>query len=149
MQSNVNNKSPVPVTAATVTMTAETVIVVVAASPLAVAVPVRHETVVPDDHDVVAQSTDARLAVGVALMDAKAKPLRVEVVPPDVGALAAPTRELSTGAEKVGKNQIILVQNCYLGAMCVIAGIFRKQICGPYRRMRRSQGQGCPTRPRQ
>ena len=95
MPSKVNNDRPVP-------ETAETVIVVVAASPLAVAEPVRHETVVPDDHDVVAQSTDARLAVGVALMDAKAKPLRVEVVPPDVGALAAPTRELSTGAEKVG-----------------------------------------------
>ena len=53
-----------------------------------------------DDHDVVAQSTDARLAVGVASMDAKARPLRFVVVSPEVGALVTPTRELSTGAEK-------------------------------------------------
>ena len=94
MPSNVNNDRPVPVTNATVA------IIVVAANPLVVAEPVRHEAVVPDDHDVVAQSTDARLAVGVASMGAKVWPLRVAVVPPEVGALAAPTRELSTGAEK-------------------------------------------------
>ena len=92
LPSNVNNNRPVP-------ETVETVIIVVAASPLAVAGPVRHETVVPDDHDVVAQSTDARLAVGVALMDAKARPPSVAVVPPEGAALPAPTgRWLTVGA---------------------------------------------------
>ena len=58
-----------------------------AATRLAVAGDTRHFTVVPLVHDDVAQSTDARLAVGVRLVGAKTRPLSVAVRPPDKGEL--------------------------------------------------------------
>ena len=49
--------------------------------------------------DEVAQSTEASMAVGVASMEAKARPLSVAVKPPEEGAFATPMpTELTTGA---------------------------------------------------
>ncbi len=61
------------------------------AAPVSVADDNRHLTVVPLVHDDVAQSTEASVAVGVALMEAKARPLSVAVRPPEEGALPDPT----------------------------------------------------------
>ena len=47
----------------------------------------RHATVVSDVHDDVAQSTDAKVAVGVRSVGANAMPLSVAVSPPEEGAL--------------------------------------------------------------
>ena len=85
--SNVNKESPVPVTAATVT---------VAVASFAVAEDMRHSTLVPLVHDDVAQSMEATAAVGVRSSTEKAMPLTVTVAPPEKGALVefvAPTRE--------------------------------------------------------
>ena len=61
----------------------------------------RHSTVVPLVHDDVAQSADATLAVGVRSTEAKARPLRVVVRPPEEGAFLTPTlAKLSVGAAK-------------------------------------------------
>ena len=59
---------------------------------------IRHPTLVPDVHDDVAQSTDAKLAVGVRSVGAKAMPVSVAVSTPDEGVLLWPTRaKLTTG----------------------------------------------------
>ena len=89
--SNEKRSSAVPDTAATV---------IVAIGELStVAEDVRHATVVPLVHDDVAQMTDDVEAVGVGSVGAKARPLRVAVAPPEVGALSTPTMaRLSAGA---------------------------------------------------
>ena len=78
--------------------TAATVSVAVARTP-AVAEATRHSAVVPLVHDDVAQSTEASVAVGVASMEAKARPLSVAVRPPVEGTLSTPTfAQLRPGA---------------------------------------------------
>ena len=65
----------------------EDTIITPAATRLAVADDTRHSTVVPLVHDDVAQSMDARVAVGVRLVGAKTRPLSVAVRPPDKGEM--------------------------------------------------------------
>ena len=97
MPSKENNASAVPDTEATVTVPIGTL--------STVAEDMRHSTVVPLVHDDVEQATDATLAVGVRSSEAKARPLRVAVAPPEEGALLAPTlAQVSTGAWKCMQN---------------------------------------------
>ena len=74
-----------------------------------VAGPMRHAKVVSDVHDDVAHeySSDAKLAVGVRSVGAKAMPVTVAVSPPDEGALLLPTRAKLTTGPGVGKVQIM------------------------------------------
>ena len=84
--------------------TADTVATAVAMA-WAVAEAARHVSVVPLAHDDVAQCTSDIAAVGVASVEAKARPLRVAVSPPDEGALRPlpPTlAKLRDGAAKRG-----------------------------------------------
>ena len=68
-------------------------------SAVAVAEATRHSTVVPLVQDDVAQSTDAKPAVGVRSVEAKARPLSVADRPPVEGALRTPTlAQLRVGA---------------------------------------------------
>ena len=92
LPSNENDESAVP-------DPADTVIVRPVGIRMAAAAKTRHLTVVPLVQEDVAQSTDAKVAVGVRSVAAKARPLSVAVAPPVVGAFPTPTwAELSTGA---------------------------------------------------
>ena len=77
------NEFSVPETDVTVIVQVEITLTIAAAMP--------HCTVVPLVHADVAQSTDATVAVGVASIEAKARPLRVAINPPEEGALSTPT----------------------------------------------------------
>ena len=87
-----------PATAATVT---------VPVASLTLAADWRQRTVVPLDHDVVAQWADAKVAVGVGSIVPKAIPLSVAEAPPVKAAFSTPTApELKTGAvDREGKQE--------------------------------------------
>jgi hypothetical protein len=90
--SNENNEFSVPETEATVIVPVEI--------RLTVAADMLHSTVVPLVHADVAQSTDATVAVGVRSINPKARPLRVAIAPPEVGALTPTLAKLTAGASK-------------------------------------------------
>ena len=89
--SNENSEFSVPETEFTVIVPVEI--------RLTVAADMLHSTDVPLVHADVAQSTDDTVAVGVRSTEAKARPLRVAIAPPEVGAFFTPTlAKLTAGA---------------------------------------------------
>ena len=108
-------------------MTAATVTVPMATWST-VAEDVRHSTVVPLDHADVAQSTEAKVAVGVRSVEAKAMPLSVAVRPPEEGALFTPTKaQLRAGAAKSTKDKPLKREYC--PSIRTIEGNYRNHTC--------------------
>ena len=97
-----NKKRAVPTALATLVTTSSHL--------LAVSGAMRHTVDVPLDHDNVAQSTNATVAVDVRLEKAKFRPPRVAVDPPDRGEFSNPTKnELTAGALRPNHSEYMTI----------------------------------------